>query len=146
MTTRADETVGGTFNQNLVEAPIDDTENYEGDSEWVTPSENDTPTLQIDALSTWLQMVSRHRLLSREQEIELAKRIEQNDESARDELVQANLRLVVSVAIKYRGHNVPLEDLIQEGNIGLMRQPVNLTIGRDLSLAPTPFGGFGRQS
>ena len=83
MTTRADETVGGTFNQNLVEAPIDDTENYEGDSEWVTPSEDDTPTLQIDALSTWLQMVSRHRLLSREQEIELAKRIEQNDESAR---------------------------------------------------------------
>jgi RNA polymerase primary sigma factor len=59
--------------------------------------------------------------LSKKQEIELAKRIEQNDESARDELVQANLRLVVSVAMKYQGHNVPLEDLIQEGNIGLMR-------------------------
>jgi RNA polymerase primary sigma factor len=121
MTTRVNETVGGTFNQNLVEEPIEDTENYEGNDEWATPSENDTPALQIDALSTWLQTVSTHRLLSREQEIELAKRIEKNDESARDELVQANLRLVVSVAMKYQGHNVPLEDLIQEGNIGLMR-------------------------
>ena len=93
MTTRANATVGGTFNQNLVEESIEDTENYEGNNGWATPSEDDTPTLQIDALSTWLQTVSNHRLLSREQEIELAKRIEQNDESARDELVQANLRL-----------------------------------------------------
>lgn len=121
MATRADETVGGTFNRNLVEESIEDTENYVGDDEWVTPSEPDTSTINIDALSTWLQTVSRHGLLSREQEIELAKRIEQHDESARDELVQANLRLVVSVAMKYQGHNVPLEDLIQEGNIGLMR-------------------------
>ena len=121
MTARADETVGETFNQNLVEAPIEDAGRYEGDGEWVTPSEDAAPTPHIDALSTWLQTVSQHGLLSREQEIELAKRIEQNDESARDELVQANLRLVVSVAMKYQGHNVPLEDLIQEGNIGLMR-------------------------
>ncbi len=121
MTTRANETVGGTFNRNLVEAPIEDTESYEGNSEWATLPEDETRTFQIDALSTWLQKVSTHRLLSREQEVELAKRIEQNDESARDELVQANLRLVISVAMKYQGHNVPLEDLIQEGNIGLMR-------------------------
>ncbi len=121
MTTRANETVGETLNQNLVGAPIEDTERYEDDDGWATPLEDDTPTLQIDALSTWLQTVSRHGLLSREQEIELAKRIEQNDESARNELVQANLRLVVSVAMKYQGRNVPLEDLIQEGNIGLMR-------------------------
>ena len=65
--------------------------------------------------------MSHHQLLSREEEIALAKRIEQADESARSELIQANLRLVVSVAAKYQGHNVPLEDLIQEGNIGLMR-------------------------
>ena len=121
MTTRANEMVGETLNQNLVEAPIEDTERYEGDNEWLTLSEEEASTLHIDALSTWLQTVSQHGLLSREEEIALAKRIEQNDESARNELVQANLRLVVSVAMKYQGHNVPLEDLIQEGNIGLMR-------------------------
>ncbi len=121
MATRANEMVGEIFNQGIVEVPIEDTEKYEGNHEWATSSPEEASTPHIDALSTWLQTVSQHGLLSREQEIELAKRIEQNDESARDELVQANLRLVVSVAMKYQGHNVPLEDLIQEGNIGLMR-------------------------
>lgn len=119
MTARANE----TLNQEIVEEPVEDAEIYEDEKEWLTPLD-DTPTLQIDALSSWLHTVSRHGLLSREQEIALAKRIEQGDETARDELVQANLRLVVSVATKYQGHNVPLEDLIQEGNIGLMRAAI----------------------
>ena len=94
----------------------------DAEQEWITALADDESTCtQIDALSNWLRQVSRHRLLSREEEIALAKRIEQADESARSELIQANLRLVVSVAAKYQGHNVPLEDLIQEGNIGLMR-------------------------
>lgn len=73
------------------------------------------------ALTSWLRSVAGHRLLSREEEVELAKRIEGGDTQARDELVQANLRLVISIAVKYQGHNVPLEDLIQEGNIGLIK-------------------------
>ena len=73
------------------------------------------------ALTSWLRSVAGHRLLSREEEVELAKRIEKGDTQARDELVQANLRLVISIAVKYQGHNVPLEDLIQEGNIGLIK-------------------------
>lgn len=94
----------------------------EGEQEWISALADDESTYtQIDALSNWLRQVSHHQLLSREEEIALAKRIEQADESARSELIQANLRLVVSVAAKYQGHNVPLEDLIQEGNIGLMR-------------------------
>ncbi len=62
--------------------------------------------------------------LSDEEKEELTKRIgaaENEARSARDELVQANLRLVISIAVKYQGHNVPLEDLIQEGNIGLIK-------------------------
>ena len=62
--------------------------------------------------------------LSDEQKEKLTKRIgaaESEARSARDELVQANLRLVISIAVKYQGHNVPLEDLIQEGNIGLIK-------------------------
>ncbi|MCZ6677680.1 MAG: sigma-70 family RNA polymerase sigma factor [Candidatus Poribacteria bacterium] len=117
----ADEMLDGALSQNTTRVPIEGEETYEDENEWLTPLEDDTPTLQIDALSNWLQTVSHHGLLSREQEVALAKRIEQGDESARDELVQANLRLVVSVATKYQGHNVPLEDLIQEGNIGLMK-------------------------
>ena len=62
--------------------------------------------------------------LSDEGKEELTKRIraaENEARNARDELVQANLRLVISIAVKYQGHNVPLEDLIQEGNIGLIK-------------------------
>ncbi len=107
--------VEGYMNEGT-EAHIDSEE------EWITAlAADESKCTQIDALSNWLRQVSHHELLSREEEIALAKRIEQADESARSELIEANLRLVVSVASKYQGHNVPLEDLIQEGNIGLMR-------------------------
>jgi len=108
-------TANETLNQETVVEPA------EGEDEWLPTLGDDTPTLQIDALSSWLHTVAHHGLLSREQEVELAKRIERGDEGARNELIQTNLRLVVSVATKYQGHNVPLEDLIQEGNIGLMK-------------------------
>lgn len=60
-------------------------------------------------------------LLSREEEVALAKRIEAGDEQAEVEFIEANLRLVISIAKGYGGRGVPLPDLIQEGNIGLMR-------------------------
>ena len=77
--------------------------------------------IAADALQMWMRNIQKSKLLTREEEAELAKRIEKGDQAAREEMAEANLRLVVSVAAKYQGHNVPLEDLIQEGNIGLMR-------------------------
>jgi RNA polymerase primary sigma factor len=76
---------------------------------------------EIDSLQLFLAEVSRHRLLSADEEIELARRIERGDFDAKERMVNANLRLVVSIAKHYRGQDVPLVDLIQEGIIGLIR-------------------------
>jgi RNA polymerase primary sigma factor len=74
-----------------------------------------------DAMSLFLQEVRRHPLLTRAQEIELAQRIERGDLRAKEQLVNSNLRLVISNARKYQGHELPLLDLIQEGILGLIR-------------------------
>jgi RNA polymerase primary sigma factor len=74
-----------------------------------------------DAMSLFLQEVRRYPLLTRAEEVELAKRIEQGDLEAKSQLVNSNLRLVISNARKYQGHEMPLLDLIQEGILGLIR-------------------------
>ena len=74
-----------------------------------------------DAMALFLQEVRRHPLLTRAQEVELAKRIERGDLEAKSRLVNSNLRLVISNARKYQGHELPLLDLIQEGILGLIR-------------------------
>jgi RNA polymerase primary sigma factor len=74
-----------------------------------------------DLVQTYLREIGSVRLLTSAQEIELAKRVEAGDETAIQEFVLANLRLVVSVAKKYMGRGLTLLDLIQEGNLGLMR-------------------------
>lgn len=65
--------------------------------------------------------VGKEALLSREEEVELAKRVEQGDQEAKERLASANLRLVISIAKKYRNYGLPFLDLIQEGNLGLMK-------------------------
>ncbi len=74
-----------------------------------------------DALQLFLREASRHRLLTASQEVTLAKRIERGDEIAKAEMIQANLRLVVSIAKNYRNQGLPFLDLIQEGTLGLIR-------------------------
>jgi RNA polymerase primary sigma factor len=74
-----------------------------------------------DSIQLFLNEAMRHPLLTAAEEIELAKRIEKGDLAAKDRMVNANLRLVVSVARKYQGQGLPLGDLIQEGMLGLIR-------------------------
>jgi len=74
-----------------------------------------------DALQLFLREAGRHPLLTAAQEVELAKRIERGDECAKQHMIQANLRLVVSIAKNYRNQGLPFLDLIQEGTLGLIR-------------------------
>jgi RNA polymerase primary sigma factor len=74
-----------------------------------------------DTLQLFLRDVRRHPLLTAEEEVELAKRIERGDLEAKERMVNSNLRLVVSLAKKYKGHELSLLDLIQEGILGLIR-------------------------
>ncbi len=73
------------------------------------------------SLDQYLRDISVYPLINREQEVELAQRIRQNDQEALDTLVRSNLRFVVSVAKKYQNQGVSLSDLINEGNLGLIR-------------------------
>ena len=72
-------------------------------------------------LARYLRQIGRGRLLTHEEEIDLGRRAREGDETARSKLIEKNLRLVIPVAKKYRGMGLPFGDLIQEGNIGLMR-------------------------
>src|SRR5215218_7126052 len=73
------------------------------------------------SLDQYLRDISKYPLISREEEAELAQRIRQGDQDALDKLVRSNLRFVVSVAKKYQNQGVSLSDLINEGNLGLIR-------------------------
>jgi RNA polymerase primary sigma factor len=75
----------------------------------------------LELLSSYFARIDNGALLTHVQEVDLSRRARTGDAKARSRLVEKNLRLVVSVAKRYRGYGVPFEDLIQEGNIGLMK-------------------------
>ena len=77
--------------------------------------------VSTDALQLFLKDIGKVQLLTAAEEVELAKRIERGDHGAKQEMVEANLRLVVSIAKRYRNQGLPFLDLIQEGTIGLVR-------------------------
>lgn len=74
-----------------------------------------------DPVRMYLKEIGKVKLLTADEEVELSKKIEQGDQSAKDRLIEANLRLVVSIAKRYVGRGVLFLDLIQEGNIGLIK-------------------------
>jgi RNA polymerase primary sigma factor len=74
-----------------------------------------------EALDLFMRDIRRYPLLTKQEEGDLARRVEQGDLSAKERMINSNLRLVVSVAKRYQGHELPLSDLIQEGMLGLIR-------------------------
>jgi RNA polymerase primary sigma factor len=85
------------------------------------PEVEAAPEITTDSLQLFLKDIGRVPLLTAAQEVELAKRIERGDHGAKQAMVEANLRLVVSIAKRYRNQGLPFLDLIQEGTIGLVR-------------------------
>lgn len=75
----------------------------------------------MDPIKVYLKEIKDIPLLTAQDEIDLARRIQKGDKSARDNMIRANLRLVISIAKRYTNLGIPLSDLIEEGNIGLMR-------------------------
>jgi RNA polymerase primary sigma factor len=92
-----------------------------GAEEEEEPAPEEPREVSTDALQLFLKDIGKVDLLTAAQEVELAKRIERGDHGAKQEMVEANLRLVVSIAKKYRNQGLPFLDLIQEGTIGLVR-------------------------
>ncbi|MGH7416723.1 MAG: sigma-70 family RNA polymerase sigma factor, partial [Candidatus Rokuibacteriota bacterium] len=86
-------------------------------------------------LAVYLGEIARIPLLSREQEMELARRARAGDEAAKQKLIEANLRFVVQVARRYLSRGLPLPDLIEEGNLGLIRAVEKLEPDRGVRFA-----------
>src|SRR5688572_7858405 len=94
-----------------------------------------------ELLTGYLERIGRGRLLTPEEELDLGRRARAGDARARARLIEKNLRLVVSVAKRYRGMGLPFEDLIQEGNLGLMRAAERFIPSWATATRPTRFGG-----
>jgi RNA polymerase primary sigma factor len=82
---------------------------------------SERPAETPELLPSYFARIDKGKLLSREEEMSLARGAQSGDRRARQRLIEKNLKLVVSIAKKYRGQGLPFEDLIQEGNIGLMK-------------------------
>jgi RNA polymerase primary sigma factor len=91
------------------------------DLETVTTKRREIGSETPDLIPGYFARIDKGRLLSHEEEVDLSRRAKAGDRRARQRLVEKNLRLVISVAKKYRGMGLPFEDLIQEGNVGLMK-------------------------
>jgi RNA polymerase primary sigma factor len=115
-----DEDIRALYEQ-LEERTIEVSDDCGREGEDSTYINGDLAVATTDALQLFLNEAGRWPLLTKEEEIELAKLIERGDEQAKERMINSNLRLVVSIAKRYQGHGLSLLDLIQEGIIGLIR-------------------------
>src|SRR5699024_2826420 len=100
-------------------------------------------TRESESLDRYLQEIGKEKLITPEDEVRLAKEIQKGSQKALEDLTKANLRFVVSVAKQYQNQGLSLGDLINEGNLGLLKQPNALMKPVDLSLSLMLSGGFG---
>ena len=115
--------------KGLAQTPDQIFDDYETDQEIITDEfeeDNKSPMVEInddfhDSVKSYLKDVSHYKLLTLDEEKELSKRIQEGDEQALQELIQSNLRLVIKIAKVYVTNDYPLIDIIQDGNVGLIR-------------------------
>ena len=115
-----DEEIARLYEQ-LEERAIEVTDDCGRQQDESTYVNGDLAVATTDALQLFLNEAGRWPLLTKEEEVALAKRVERGDAEAKERMINSNLRLVVSIAKRYQGHGLSLLDLIQEGIIGLIR-------------------------
>jgi RNA polymerase primary sigma factor len=115
-----DEDVRGLYEQ-LDDRGVEVSDDCGRETDRPTYVNGDLAVATTDALQLFLNEAGRWPLLTAQEEVELAKRIERGDNEAKERMINSNLRLVVSIAKRYQGHGLSLLDLIQEGIIGLIR-------------------------
>lgn len=98
------------------------------------------------SLDKYLQEIGREELITVEEEVELAQRIKQGDRKALEKLTRANLRFVVSVAKQYQNQGLSLPDLINEGNLGLIKAAENSMKHEASNSYPMLYGGYANPS
>lgn len=108
------------FLDDLIDSEKNQSKDYTYDDDTSDKLPDDS-ALVNDSVRVYLKDIGKIQLLSAEKELELAEKMSKGDQAAKAELIESNLRLVVSIAKKYTGRGMPLLDLIQEGNIGLMK-------------------------